>query len=220
MARHPARGFSLIEVVLAIAVGLVIMGGICIGYYYVRRSSIVDNQRRDVATIRVLVEQFLATAQANMSQGATSNCVDSHVGACAPPLTTDQLGQWAARMASLRVDPYTGATRVDNDGHPACVQRPGSCISSIDLPGDADPSTIPDVALSSNMGELLQAGWRAGDGAGLAYVYSGRSAGDSYRVTLADGTTRTFYGYMVLASDPDGAIVAADGGDASLAQHR
>ena len=42
------RGFTLIEVVLAIAVGLIIIAGVSVGYTYMKRTAISDNQRKDV----------------------------------------------------------------------------------------------------------------------------------------------------------------------------
>jgi prepilin-type N-terminal cleavage/methylation domain-containing protein len=41
-------GFTLIEVVLAIAVGLIIIATVVIGYSYAKRSAITDNQRKEL----------------------------------------------------------------------------------------------------------------------------------------------------------------------------
>ena len=45
------KGFTLIEVVLAIAVGLIIIAGVSVGYTYIKRAAVTDNQRKDVAKV-------------------------------------------------------------------------------------------------------------------------------------------------------------------------
>ena len=44
------KGFTLIEVVLAIAVGLIVIAGVSVGYHYAKKVAIIDNQKKDVGS--------------------------------------------------------------------------------------------------------------------------------------------------------------------------
>ena len=45
------KGFTLAEVVLTIAVGLMVIAGVSVVYIYAKRSAIIDNQRKQVAKV-------------------------------------------------------------------------------------------------------------------------------------------------------------------------
>ena len=46
-----SKGFTLIEVVLTTAVGLIIIAGVSVAYSYAKRAVIVDNQRKEVSNV-------------------------------------------------------------------------------------------------------------------------------------------------------------------------
>lgn len=189
------RGFTLIEVVLAIAVGLIIIAGVSVGYSYAKRAAIMDNQRKNVAFVKTWVEQAIVANQANLGSGGSNQ----------PPLfTQDQLASVANSLPSLRIDPYNGATRVAG-----CLGCPGngSCFHAITQAYNFNPIPI---------GPTLES-WTPNCGSALFYFPA-----DSYQsqinVTRADGSTATFFGYVVAESDPDGNIVAAEGGNSPAIQ--
>lgn len=211
MSRKDVRGFTLIEVVLAIAVGLIIIAGVSVGYTYAKRAAILDNQRKNVAAIKTFLEQAIASQQANPGEGS-SNCTGG-TGFCPPAITIQQLGQLALRLPSLKNDPYTGTARVDDSGNVVlnCTNGIGPCIGVRLL------RWAGTLVASGKMDDLIGSPWTKGSGSGVEYAYT-YSYRDTIDIWLSDGSRKHFNGYVIAESDQDGNIIAAEGGDAMLAQ--
>lgn len=195
MRESSPRGFTLIEVVLAIAVGLIITAGVSVGYTYAKRTAILDNQRKNLAAIKTWLEQAIASQQANMPTGGGP--------LKPPPITAAQLGQLSLQLPSLRFDPYTGQERFTSAGVPTGCG--GSCIFIVSGTGFIFTSA---PAHPSQLG----IGWPKGKGSGVGYLYCGSFTSCVISIPLADGTTKRFDGFAVVETDEDGNFVAAEGG--------
>ncbi len=66
--RRRRQGFTLIEVVLAIAVGLLIIAAVSVGYSYSKRAAVSDNQKTNLQPIQKSVKNSLSS----MPQHTTS----------------------------------------------------------------------------------------------------------------------------------------------------
>jgi prepilin-type N-terminal cleavage/methylation domain-containing protein len=246
-----SAGFTLIEVVLAIAVGLIIIAGISIGYVYAKRATIINNQRKDAAAIKTMVEQAIAAQQANLISSAwpwmiagvfglpqwewmrpgTSplrpadpSWVEKGVlagiaapqctGMVPPCITQEGLGRLANQLPSLRVDPYTGVAREICAGNiNSCYWAPSQdgSLTNGSLDGDTGTSVLRDA----DGGNIPDAG-SENLGSRVAYI-NFTAFSDTVTLALADGSTRQFYGYVIIETDDQDNIVVAEGGDSTLA---
>jgi prepilin-type N-terminal cleavage/methylation domain-containing protein len=195
MKKRTTRGFTLMEVVLAIAAGLIILASVTVGYSYAKRSLIADGQRKDVAAIKTSVEEGIATEQSALSSG-------NGTGGLQPPLFAfTQMQQLASKLPSLQTDPYNGVNRSQGaaGGTYDCASgTSGSCIGAVQY--GSGPITSP-----------LNGGTT---GSHVVYYYvTGNTTpfATSIPISLGDGTSRTFFGYAVIETDDVGNIVAADG---------
>lgn len=226
MHQSGKQGFTLIEVVLAIAVGLIIIAGVSVGYTYAKRAAIIDNQRKNIGAIKTFVEQAITSLQAAAASGQGS--------LVPPPITNSQLTALADRLTSLKFDPYTGAQRLEGcTAASSCytvitAQPNGSYGPSLSASGLVSGNGIGDVLtnLAGGMAYAFLARtigvpdlpiWSGGAGSAVVYV-PGTSFQATFQVTMADGSTRTLYGYVVFETDENGNFVAAEGGDTTIRQ--
>ena len=193
MSKQTARGFTLIEVVLAIAVGLIIIAGVSVGYAYAKHAAQMDNSRKDVAFIKTYVETAITAQQAGLAAGG---------GPLLPPaITYPQLTALAQQLPSMRIDPYTGRERV-------VFASPGPSYYTA---GRFNQDGVEGQTVWNSPHSRYVPAWVPGTGSVIIYLY-GDTFNRKFTITLADGTTQSFYGYIVWETDADSNYVAAAGG--------
>jgi len=209
MKSRAADGFTLIEVVLAIAVGLIIIAGVSVGYVYAKNAAIWDNQRKDAAAIKSWIEQSIAADQAALGQGIPMTTCPAPSGFCPPQFTQAQLGGLAQSLPSMQIDPYSGATR-STGCSPFSGQGTTSCFDAITLTYSCSlfPCPIP-------LGPTFDPAARGPGGGSSIFYFHADSFPTPFQVTLADGSQSTYFGYVVAEGDADGNLVAAAGGSSA-----
>ncbi|MDO8530155.1 MAG: prepilin-type N-terminal cleavage/methylation domain-containing protein [bacterium] len=100
------QGFTLIEVVLAIAVGLIIVAGVAVGYNYAKRAAIIDNQRKDAALATPSSESE-TTPTSDQSQTAQKQTVITSV---TPASKTEFTVTDVSTAVTLKWNPVTPKT--------------------------------------------------------------------------------------------------------------
>lgn len=201
MDKTAVSGFTLIEVVLAIAVGLIIIAGVSVGYGYAKRAAIIDNERKTMAAVKTFVEQAITAQQADLASNGGF--------LTAPVLTFPQIQQLAKNVPSLRYDPFSGVERSLTD---CALTTTDPCIGSSDV--SAQAALAMDMAVRATVvNSTTIDGTNTGrTGSAVNYLYASSGMSYSISIILADGTTKQFYGYAVTETDEAGKIVAADGG--------
>src|SRR5579862_2322021 len=139
---QPARrsagqaGFSLLEVVLAVALGIIILGGVTIGYTYGKRAMVVNNQRTEVQTFKTFIED---ARSAKAAAGTTSY---------GPDLTGDQMCGVLQKIPSMLTDPYTGNLRAGPSAN--CAGTDAGVYATTDPP----PTPVSTTGNYTNAADL------------------------------------------------------------------
>lgn len=183
--RKVLGGFTLVEVALAIAIGLVIIAAAVIAFNVSKRNAITATQQNEAAAMKAIVET--AVARGTLPQWTTTPGVGG--------LNDVQRGLFSV-VETASTNPYTGTVRTPGasvGGYAACPLTTGGLKDLI------SPLGNPCAA----GGSLLQGGF--------AYVYD-ISGGTKYKVTFADSTAKVFEGWAFVETDMAGNIVAASGG--------
>jgi len=203
-----SRGFTLIEVVLAIAVGLIIIAGVSVGYTYAKRAAIIDNARKTVSALKGYVEQSIAAQQAQVSAGE-KGCPWSTAPFCAPLLSTAQMKNLGNMIPQLQTSVLTGRHYWVLDGcngfqtSPSCPS--GNCSSNFIMGSfRSDYAFNTNVDLTNVTGSYI--------GFDTIEYFSGMGNGGKFTVGLGDGSTNTYYGYVIIMTDEQGTPIVADGG--------
>lgn len=178
-------GFTLVEVALTIAMGLVIIAAAMTAFNVTKRNAITATQQNEAAAMKALVET--AVARGNF-----------------PAWTTDtQIRRGLFSLVETATkNPYTGTLRIFKtaDGgigvYAACAITADANITSPvhnPCPGPGDTGTTPM-------------------GGGFAFVHNTSSGNSKMTVTYSDGTTKEFQGWTFIETDMSGNIVSAVGG--------
>jgi type II secretory pathway pseudopilin PulG len=189
--RREAGGFTLVEVALSIAMGLVIIAAAMTAFNVTKRNAITATQQNEAAAMKALVET--AVARGNF-----------------PAWTSDaeiQRGLFSL-VETANKNPYTGTLRTWNDAgnaigsYVACEVTGGT--------GGATPLSSP-VTAPCPAGTTTPATSSNAMGGGFAFLHNA-SGTSSFIVTYADGTVVNFQGWAFIETDMSGNIVAAVGG--------
>jgi len=200
-------GFTVLEVVLAISLGLFVLGGVTVGYVYGKRAMIVNNQRTEILTFKTFIED------------ARSAKAAAGISSFGPDLNVDQMCGIVQKIPSMLIDPYNGNHRVPATAGSGNVAGPcagdtatgsGSVYFTNDLGG---PPAIT-FAKGTDLGTA------AATASSVIYVNCDNSVNagcgttpPAFNFNLISGTTQTVYGYAIVETDGDGNIVAVAGGD-------
>lgn len=168
------RGFTLVEVALAVAVGLIIIGGAVMGYNAVKDQASAATARKKVTTAAAVVTEYAA---ANFGRYPVSAADDAD-GASTGAFTA----MWARALPDeYALSPWGGPTG-DDDG----VTE----LAPFDN-GEVEATDAPDVT-----GDLAQDGTRAGN---MIYAsvtgnrHVGIRQGYNPAVTVAKGYVISIY---------------------------
>jgi len=183
--RWEASGFTLVEVALSIAMGLVIIAAAMTAFNVTKRNAITATQQNEAAAMKALVET--AVARGSFPSWST----DAEI----------QRGLFSL-VETANKNPYTGTLRSFKAGdggigiYSAC-EVTGSAIISSPI---HNPCPGPNDSGSTLMG------------GGFSFIHNTTSGNATMTVTYADGTTKTFQGWAFVETDMTGNIVSAVGG--------
>ena len=183
--RSQAGGFTLVEVALTIAMGLVIIAAAMTAFNVTKRNAITATQQNEAAAMKALVET--AVARGNFPAWAS----DAEI----------QRGLFSL-VETANKNPYTGTLRSFKTGdggigvYSACEIQGSAVISSPvhnPCPGPNDSGSVPM-------------------GGGFSFIHNTTSGNATMSVTYADGTNKSFQGWAFVETDMNGNIVSAVGG--------
>lgn len=185
LARKGRKGFTLVEVALAVAVGLIIIGGAVLGYNAVKDNASNSNARNRVLSGVTMVEEYAA---AN--------------GGRFPASAEDGTGSFTKMWTTKRPDdkatsPWGGTTGDATDG---VDENDPVVATSLEASGAteiavADLSTTANAANAANMNyvSLTKGGASEEWGAYTAGSTASVTAFKNYAVGIADKTGVAFW---------------------------
>lgn len=177
LIRKGRKGFTLVEVALAVAVGLIIIGGAVLGYNAVKDNASNSNARNRVLSGLTMIEEYAA---ANGGQFPASNAA-----ATGGSFTT----MWAAKRADDKATSPWGGTTGAIDGVDEAAAQNGTA---------AEASSAAIIA--------AEAGITAGATAAANMNYVALSGTNKFAALTADSTSSnvTFKNYAMGIADKNG----------------
>lgn len=129
------KGFTLVEVALAVAVGLIIIGGAVLGYNAVKDNASNANARNRVLSAVAMVEEF---ASANAGRFPTS-------AAAGGPVSS----MWATRRATdASASPWGGLAGVGTGANDGVVEFAAANFGVAADPVGSDPAAVTTSSAS------------------------------------------------------------------------
>ena len=186
------QGFTLVEVALSIAMGLVIIAAAMMAFNVTKRNAIAAQQQGEAATMRSIVES--AIAKGAFPKWTTSSDVDNGLFLVVPKSQTN---------------PYSGVLRVFSKSgigaYTICTSNSAATVSIM------SPLGTPSCAIGSQT--------KGAPGAvtnvlgGFVYWYDSSTVGSNkYTIWTQDNTSRTFDGWAFVETDMAGNVAAYTGG--------
>ena len=181
LVRKGRKGFTLVEVALAVAVGLIIIGGAVLGYNAVKDNASNSNARNRVLSGVTMVEEYAAA-----NGGRYPDSVAAGTGA----FTT----MWKAKRADdYNLSPWGGET--------------GDAVDGVDEANEMAANAV-DASAAAGVTELAHGlGGTAAGAANMNYVSPSRGASnETWSMITADSTmsNTTFKNYALGIADKNG----------------
>jgi len=134
------KGFTLVEVALAVAVGLIIIGGAVLGYNAVKDNAANSNARDRVLTAVSMVEEY---------SSANGGRYPSNPATATSVATTAQLGTFTTMWKNKRPDDYASSPWGGAAGGPYGSDE---CTTTTGFAGNAASSSATAVSSTSLTG--------------------------------------------------------------------
>lgn len=192
LIRKGRKGFTLVEVALAVAVGLIVIGGAIVGFNSVRENAQNSAARQKVDAAVAIVESVAAS---NNQMYPASNPATTN--------TTTNIGDgilsqtWVKQRQDFGANPWGGPTGDVNDGVTEIAPAAFGTATQLTTPG-ATASVTMGGAVPANAGNL---------------IYQSATGTQWGTVTDASiGQNKVVKGYVVSIYDKTGTPWYANGG--------
>jgi len=187
--RKEMGGFTLVEVALSIAMGLVIIAAAMMAFNVTKRNAITAQQQAEAATMRAVVESAIARGTFPKWTGST-----------------DVSNGFFALTPKAAINPYSGVARVYSANG---IGAYTICTAT----GTGTISIMSPYAGGCATGGSTSPGNAASVMGGFVYWYDNSTTGQhKYTVWTNDGTSRTFDGWAFVETDIAGNVTAYTGG--------
>ena len=186
-------GFTLVEVALSIAMGLILIAAAVMAFNITKRNAITATQQNEAAAFKTIHE----TAVARGSFPKWTSAQDFSTG-------------FFVTVETAKKNPYSGTPRT-------WASTGISAYFACDVDGQSGtPSTLwsplanPCKPTGSDQGQ--QAGASGNIMGGFLFIYDTGGSATKFMVKYSDGTTKFFDGWAFVETDMSGNIASAVGG--------
>jgi len=192
--RQELGGFTLVEVALSIAMGLIIIASALMAFNITKRNSIQAQQSNEAAAMKAIVET--AVAKGTFPSWTNSSMV---------------VNSFFGLVTKAATNPYSGTPRIfsaSGIGSFTTCTNAGTTTSTISL---YSPLASVTAACGNTAG-----GGTAGSASNImgGFLYAWTTTNPSLKVTVIspDSTTKTYDGWGFVETDMSGNIQASSGG--------
>ncbi|MNS95083.1 hypothetical protein D3C72_1293260 [compost metagenome] len=194
LIRKGRKGFTLVEVALAVAVGLIVIGGAIVGFNSVRENAQNSAARQKVDAAVAIVESVAASNNQMYPASNAANDATTNIGLGIVSQT------WVKQRQDWNANPWGGPVGDAADGVTELAPAATGFGSATPLTAPAAAATVTLAANATNAGNLL---------------YQTPLAGQGQWGTVNDasiGQLKVVKGYVVSIYDKTGTPWYANGG--------
>ena len=192
IGRRP-RGFTLVEVALTIAMGLIIIASAMMAFNITKRNAITATQQQEAAAIKAILET--AVARGTFPAWSTALDVSNGFFSIVETAKKNPYSGTPRTWGSSGISAYYACNVEGQSGVPATLWSP---LANPCKPSGSDPG-VQAGAANNIMG-------------GFVLIYDTGGSATKFAVKYSDGTQKFFDGWAFVETDMSGNIASAVGG--------